>query len=290
MLTGEAIPVAKKPGDEVIGGTINTTGSITFRATRVGKETALGQIVQLVEDAQATKAPIQKLADRVAGVFVPIVIALASRRSSCGSTSGRHPRFSLRRSPLVHRADHRLSLRAWPRDARRRIPSVPGGRREYGILIRSGEALRARQGKTVCSTRRARSPRGSRRHAHHTARRPDGTADQSRRRAQVGGCRRGSAPSIRCTERFSGGQRQAGRDPVGGEVRPAMEGRGCAAARSARLIGGDPSSTGLPGANAERSITLDDSRRSTARRARRSPPSPRTSPPTGSRPACRWPP
>src|SRR5881409_3832100 len=77
MLTGEPIPVAKKPGDEVIGGTINTTGSITFRATRVGKDTALGQIVQLVEDAQATKAPIQKLADRVAGVFVPIVIALA---------------------------------------------------------------------------------------------------------------------------------------------------------------------------------------------------------------------
>src|SRR5207249_8813959 len=77
MLTGEPMPVAKKPGDEVIGGTLNTTGSITFRATRVGKETALGQIVQLVEDAQATKALIQKLADRVAGVFVPIVIAVA---------------------------------------------------------------------------------------------------------------------------------------------------------------------------------------------------------------------
>src|SRR6185503_11533731 len=77
MLTGEPMPVAKKPGDEVIGATLNTTGSITFRATRVGKETALGQIVQLVEDAQSTKAPIQKLADRVAGVFVPIVIALA---------------------------------------------------------------------------------------------------------------------------------------------------------------------------------------------------------------------
>src|SRR3989442_11230868 len=64
------MPVAKRIGDEVIGATLNTTGSITFRATRVGKETALGQIVQLVEDAQATKAPIQKLADRVAGVFV----------------------------------------------------------------------------------------------------------------------------------------------------------------------------------------------------------------------------
>src|SRR5256885_16421587 len=62
MITGEPIPIAKKPGDEVIGGTVNTTGSVTFRATRVGKDTALGQIVQLVEDAQATKAPIQRLA------------------------------------------------------------------------------------------------------------------------------------------------------------------------------------------------------------------------------------
>src|SRR3989441_3920708 len=77
MLTGEPMPVAKKIGDEVIGATLNTTGSVTFRATRVGKDSALGQIVQLVEDAQATKAPIQKLADRVAGVFFALVIALA---------------------------------------------------------------------------------------------------------------------------------------------------------------------------------------------------------------------
>src|SRR5437667_155604 len=77
MLTGEPMPVAKKIGDEVIGATLNTTGSVTFRATRVGKDAALGQIVQLVEDAQATKAPIQKLADRVAGVVVPLVVALA---------------------------------------------------------------------------------------------------------------------------------------------------------------------------------------------------------------------
>src|SRR5438128_1766273 len=77
MLTGEPLPVAKKIGDEVIGATVNRSGSITFRATRVGKETALGQIIQLVEDAQATKAPIQRLADQVAGVFVPIVMAIA---------------------------------------------------------------------------------------------------------------------------------------------------------------------------------------------------------------------
>src|SRR5437899_2623692 len=67
MLTGEPMPVAKRIGDEVIGATLNTTGSITFRATRVGKDSALGQIVQLVEDAQSTKAPIQRLADRARG-------------------------------------------------------------------------------------------------------------------------------------------------------------------------------------------------------------------------------
>jgi|SRR5690348_17352320 len=77
MLTGEPLPVAKKLGDEVFGATLNTTGSITFSATRVGKETALGQIVKLVEDAQATKASIQRLADRVAAVFVPIVLSIA---------------------------------------------------------------------------------------------------------------------------------------------------------------------------------------------------------------------
>src|SRR2546425_12265501 len=77
MRTGEPLPVAKKIGDEVIGATVNRSGSVTFRATRVGKDTALAQIVQLVEDAQATKAPIQRLADQVAGVFVPIVLAIA---------------------------------------------------------------------------------------------------------------------------------------------------------------------------------------------------------------------
>jgi len=77
MLTGEPMPVTKKPGDEIVGGTINTTGSVVFRATRVGKDAALGQIIRLVEEAQASKASIQSLADRVAGVFVPVVIALA---------------------------------------------------------------------------------------------------------------------------------------------------------------------------------------------------------------------
>ncbi|MBD2493496.1 heavy metal translocating P-type ATPase [Nostoc sp. FACHB-280] len=77
MVTGESIPVKKQPGDEVIGATINKTGSFQFRATRVGKDTVLAQIVQLVQQAQGSKAPIQRLADQVTGWFVPAVIAIA---------------------------------------------------------------------------------------------------------------------------------------------------------------------------------------------------------------------
>jgi heavy metal translocating P-type ATPase len=77
MLTGESLPVDKGPGDEVFGATVNQQGRLIVRATRVGAETALAQIVRLVEQAQATKAPIQKLADRVASVFVPVVIVVA---------------------------------------------------------------------------------------------------------------------------------------------------------------------------------------------------------------------
>jgi P-type Cu+ transporter len=77
MVTGESLAVKKQLGDEVIGATINKTGSFRFRATRVGKDTFLAQIVKMVQDAQASKAPIQKLADQVTGWFVPVVIAIA---------------------------------------------------------------------------------------------------------------------------------------------------------------------------------------------------------------------
>jgi len=77
MLTGESLPVAKGPGDRVIGGALNKSGSLRFKATAVGKETALAQIVKMVQDAQASRAPIQDLADRVSAVFVPAVISLA---------------------------------------------------------------------------------------------------------------------------------------------------------------------------------------------------------------------
>jgi Cu+-exporting ATPase len=78
MLTGESLPVEKGPGDPVIGATINRQGLLTFEATKVGKETALAQIIKLVEEAQGSKAPIQKLADQVSAIFVPIVLVIAA--------------------------------------------------------------------------------------------------------------------------------------------------------------------------------------------------------------------
>jgi Cu+-exporting ATPase len=78
MLTGEAMPVAKKTGDPVIGATLNTTGSFRVRATRVGADTVLHQIIRMVQQAQGSKAPVQQLADRVAGIFVPIVLVIAA--------------------------------------------------------------------------------------------------------------------------------------------------------------------------------------------------------------------
>ncbi len=78
MLTGESLPVDKKPGDTVIGATLNQQGLLKFEATRVGSETALAQIIRLVQEAQGSKAPIQRLADQVSAIFVPVVLALAT--------------------------------------------------------------------------------------------------------------------------------------------------------------------------------------------------------------------
>ncbi len=77
MLTGESLPVEKKTGDYVIGATINKFGTFRFEATKIGKDTALSQIIKMVEDAQGSKAPIQKIADQVSGIFVPVVVGIA---------------------------------------------------------------------------------------------------------------------------------------------------------------------------------------------------------------------
>jgi P-type Cu+ transporter len=179
MLTGEPMPVAKKPGDEVIGGTLNTTGSITFRATRVGKETALGQIVQLVEEAQATKAPIQKLADRVAGVFVPIVIAVAIAAFVAWFAFGPAPQARALVFALV--AFVTVLIVACPCALGLATPTAilvgTGKAAEYGILIRSGEALeRLATARTVLLDKTGTITEGKPAVTHIvTAKKPDGT-------------------------------------------------------------------------------------------------------------------
>ena len=94
MVTGEPIPVEKVTGDRVIGSTVNTTGSLVMRAERVGADTLLSRIVQMVADAQRSRAPIQKLADLVAGYFVPIVIVVAIVTFAIWATAGPEPRFA----------------------------------------------------------------------------------------------------------------------------------------------------------------------------------------------------
>jgi len=93
VLTGESLPVAKGPGASVIGGSVNRTGAFTYRATRVGSETVLAQIIRLVEEAQGSKAPIQRLADRVASVFVPVVLAVAALTFGVWWAWGPEPAF-----------------------------------------------------------------------------------------------------------------------------------------------------------------------------------------------------
>jgi P-type Cu+ transporter len=176
MLTGEPLPVAKKIGDEVIGATLNTTGSVTFRATRVGKDTALGQIVQLVEDAQATKAPIQRLADRVAGVFVPIVMALAIAAFVLWFDWGPEPVAVFATVALVT-----VLIIACPCALGLATPTAilvgTGRAAEEGILIRSGEALdRLSRVATVLLDKTGTLTEGRPSVTHIvTAKRPDGT-------------------------------------------------------------------------------------------------------------------
>ena len=92
LLTGESLPVEKAAGDEVVGGSVNGSGSFRFEATKVGRDTALAQIVRLVQDAQGAKAPIQRIADRIAGIFVPIVVGIAVVSGIAWTLFGPEPR------------------------------------------------------------------------------------------------------------------------------------------------------------------------------------------------------
>ncbi len=176
MLTGEPLPVPKRIGDEVIGATVNTTGSVTFRAVRVGKDSALGQIVRLVEEAQSGKAPVQRFADRVAGVFVPIVIACAIAAFVVWFDVGPEPAVLFSTIALVT-----VLIIACPCALGLATPTAilvgTGKAAESGILVRSGEALeRLSRVRAVLLDKTGTITEGKPTVTHIvTARRPDGT-------------------------------------------------------------------------------------------------------------------
>lgn len=138
MLTGESIPVDKKEGDTVIGGSINKNGVLTFKAEKVGKDTALAQIIKLVQDAQGSKAPIARLADVISGYFVPVVMVIAIVSGLLWYVTGHDATFSMTIfiSVLVIACPCALGL-ATPTA----IMVGTGKGAEYGVLIKSGGAL-----------------------------------------------------------------------------------------------------------------------------------------------------
>ncbi|MEE8282585.1 MAG: copper-translocating P-type ATPase, partial [candidate division NC10 bacterium] len=144
MLTGESLPVEKKAGDEVIGATLNKTGSFKFEATKVGKDTALAQIVRMVEEAQGSKAPIQRLVDVVSGYFVPAVMIIAVLTFVAWFDIGPEPRLTYALvtavTVLIIACPCALGL-ATPMS----LMVGVGKGAEQGILIRGGEALQTAQ-------------------------------------------------------------------------------------------------------------------------------------------------
>jgi hypothetical protein len=139
-VASEPVPVAVGPGDEVIGATLNTTGTFTMRATRVGRDTALARIVELVRRAQGSKAPIERLADRVAEVFVPIVIVTAIVTFLVWLIAGPEPRLTYALAAFIS-----VLVIACPCAMGLATPTAimvgTGRGAEAGILIRGGEAL-----------------------------------------------------------------------------------------------------------------------------------------------------
>jgi Cu+-exporting ATPase len=140
MITGESIPVTKRQGDEVIGATMNTNGSFRFEATKVGEDTALQQIVRMVEEAQGSKAPIQRLADRISAVFVPAVMGVAAATFAIWLLFGPEPAFTFALlntvAVLIIACPCAMGL-ATPTS----IMVGTGKGAESGILIKGGEAL-----------------------------------------------------------------------------------------------------------------------------------------------------
>ena len=140
MLTGESLPVEKTAESRVVGGSVNQTGALLFRATHVGSETTLARIVRLVEDAQASRAPIQRLADRVAAVFVPIVLVIAGATCLAWLAFGPEPRLPMALTTAVA-----VLVIACPCAMGLATPTAimvgTGKGAEHGVLIKSATAL-----------------------------------------------------------------------------------------------------------------------------------------------------
>ena len=225
MITGESLPVEKEPGDAVIGATLNRVGAFTFRATRVGRDTVLAQIIRVVEEAQGSKAPIQRLADRVAGIFVPVVLAVAVATFLLDLRAGRrHGRADRRglgaghRLPLRHGAGHAHGHHGGHRQGR-------GERHPHPQRREPGAGAPAAGGRA-----------GQDRHAHPRRAggdRPAPLDSEGRRGAAAPG--RGGGEGLRAP---AGGGDRAGRPRAAGRAGRTGRLRGPPRARGARPAGG----------------------------------------------------
>ncbi len=195
MVTGESLPVEKGPGDPVTGGTVNLTGAFRFEATRVGSETVLAQIIRLVQEAQGSKAPIQRLADRIAAIFVPIVIGLAVLTFLLWLWRG--PDFTHAITRGRGRPHHRVPLRLGSCHA-----DLAAGRHRQGRRTRDSHSQRG-----IPRGRRRDRFDGARQDRHHHA----GPARGDRRDSGGGRDARGASPARRLRRAAIRASRRPGR-------------------------------------------------------------------------------
>ena len=234
MITGEPIPAAKGPGDRLVGATLNGTGALVMRAERVGRETLLAQIVRLVGEAQRSRAPIQRMADVVSGVFVPVVVGAAIVAFLAWALVGPAPEAPARAAGRGLGADHRLPLRARSGDA----DVDPGGDRQ------GSDGRRA-----VQERRGAGGPAQGRHHRDRQDR------DLDRRQAGAGLRRRHAGADSEATLlRLAASLERASEHPLAAAIVRGAAGRGHRAGRGDRRRDagrpGRPRAGGRPGGRA----------------------------------------
>ena len=185
LVTGESVPVDVGPGDQVVGATVNTNGRLVVRATRVGGDTQLAQMARLVEDAQSGKAPVQRLADRVSAVFVPIVIGLALL--TLARLVGSHRRRAALVQRRGRRAHHRVPVRAGPG-----YPDGALGGHRSGCTARAAhQGPRDPREHATCRHDRARQDRDRHHGVDDPGRGASGRRARPHRRVAARGCARG---------------------------------------------------------------------------------------------------